>query len=658
MSHAIVLPDDNFDAWLNVTKAYAQAFEKTAVIRSPAGNDLNRYHTITAVAVPKMWFNDAPLDHIRRAYPLVVRVDVITASTPAQLQAELTKRIDAKDRYGEKLNTPQHLFERFILTYPTKYRPARITRRFSTSTDGNPDTYEGIDINTQDGEEILCASTGTVVKVVSTKDSLNYGAYIQIATTIEGITYTTTYGGLKDIKVTANTPIKVGAVIGKATDDAVKLVVQSSAGGLSEFKLPNVVDPTLFVYWANMRLRPTGSLRVRAKPAATDDVKILATLTTSDLVETQEPHGRILAKVGVLNQWIKIRRAGVDEAYCAAEFLRAVSLDENTGGSAVVLDPILRGTKLTGINLDLDNPAGNPDPAVLAGMGWVRLKFNVSRNPNFPSHDEQRAFGNQDVNFTYNRYLPYLQACQRAGLKVIMILGHQTYGEGGGFTWESLNDDRWRTFFTPNFLNIVKQTAQIFKDKNLIHAYQIWNEQDTLPQHIRSAIPVKPEIYGYLLSETIKTIRSVDSKTLIITGGLVTGAGKGLEYINTAFRNMPSNIRPDGIGFHAYGNGPAGNPFTVHGDLASAVNHIRQALPTKPVWITEWGVLGQQGNDGLESGVSQYVGAFYNQIKTQLSGKVACAVWYGYGDGMDDGYGLVNFGKQRRQSLFDAFLKA
>ena len=657
MSHALVLPDNNFDAWLAVTKAYAQAFEKTAVIRSPAGNDLNRYHTITAVNPPKMWFNDAPVDHIRRAYPLVVRIDVINASTPAQLQAELTKRIDAKDRYGEKTNTPQHLFERFTLTYPTKHRPARITRRFSTSTDGNPDTHEGIDISTEEDVDIFCAAGGTVVKV-SANDVLNYGAYIQIATVLDGVTYTTTYGGLKEIKVSTNTVVKVGAVIGKAAGNIVKLVVQSSAGGLSEFKLPNVVDPTLFIYWANMRLRPTGSLRIREKPAATEDVKILGTLTSSDLIETTEPHGRVLAKVGVPNQWIKIRRAGVEEAYCAAEFLRAVSLDDEGSNGVIVLDPILRGTKVTGVNLDIDNPAGNPDPAVLAGMGWVRLKFNVSRNPNFPPSDEQRAFGNQDVNFTFNRYLPYLQACQRAGLKVILILGHQTYGEGGGFTWESLTDDSWRTFFTPRFLNIVKQTAQIFKDKNLIHAYQVWNEQDTLPQNIRSALPLKPDFYGYLLSETIKTIRSVDSKTLIITGGLVTGAGSGLNYINTAFRNMPSNIRPDGIGFHAYGNGPVGNPFTVHGDLVTAVNHLRQALPTKPIWITEWGVLGQQGNDGLAGGVSQYVSAFYNEIKTKLAGKVACAVWYGYGDGMDDGYGLVNFGGQRRQNVFDAFLKA
>ena len=207
------------------------------------------------------------------------------------------------------------------------------------------------------------------------------------------------------------------------------------------------------------------------------------------------------------------------------------------------------------------------------------------------------------------------------------------------------------------FINIVKQTAQIFKDKNLIHAYQIWNEQDTLPQNIRSALPLKPAIYGHLLSESIKAIRAIDQKTLIITGGLVTGAGSGLIYIKEAFNNMPSNIRPDGVGFHAYGNGPAGNDFTIHGDLVTAVNHLRQALPTKPIWITEWGVLGQQGNDGLADRVSGYVRAFYNEINTRLAGKVACAVWYGYGDGMDDGYGLVTFGGQRKQPLYDTFLK-
>ena len=47
ISHAIVVPDRDFTQWFEVLRPYLKAFDRVAVIRSPAGNVLNRYRTIT-----------------------------------------------------------------------------------------------------------------------------------------------------------------------------------------------------------------------------------------------------------------------------------------------------------------------------------------------------------------------------------------------------------------------------------------------------------------------------------------------------------------------------------------------------------------------------------------------------------------------------------
>ena len=77
ISHAFVLPDHNFYEWLETLRPYLEKFERVAVVRSPAGNNLNRFRNVTAVEAPLTWWQDSALTHIRRIYPSVVMVDVI-----------------------------------------------------------------------------------------------------------------------------------------------------------------------------------------------------------------------------------------------------------------------------------------------------------------------------------------------------------------------------------------------------------------------------------------------------------------------------------------------------------------------------------------------------------------------------------------------------
>src|SRR5690349_6330774 len=66
ISHAFVLPNDNFEAWFQAIRPYKSKFPRVAVVRSPRGNALNRYRSVSAVAAPQTWIQDDPAAHIRR----------------------------------------------------------------------------------------------------------------------------------------------------------------------------------------------------------------------------------------------------------------------------------------------------------------------------------------------------------------------------------------------------------------------------------------------------------------------------------------------------------------------------------------------------------------------------------------------------------------
>ncbi len=620
-------------------------FERVAVVRGPSGNNLNRFHTVTAIEVPNVWFGNDALQHIRRAYPMVVRVDLIRVDTPQALKQELDQRVRADDRYGETRNNPKHIFERFVLEWPTSTRPARIKRKFSTSSDRDPDVHEGLDITATPGGAVRAGFAGRVKQIVTANDRLNYGAYVQISTTLDGVEHVVTFTNLRDIQVSQGQTVTADTAIANAAGDTIKLVVQRAEGGLQGFKLPNVVNPTDMIYWADLRLRPTvAELNVRDAPGMHGDV--VGIVRSSDLIEPFEGFGRTLAKVQRQDQWLRVRFGRARQAYSAAWLLEARGQDDSPAA--------FEGVNVPGMNLDVDNPVGTPDPNQLKNLGWVRFLYNVSLNPTRPEGDPNR-YGNTDLDFTFRRFLPVLQRYVDVGLKIILVFTHQTFGEGQGYVWPQMDSNRWRDL-TAKYANIVGRIAEQFRGRDVVFAYQIWNEQDTKPEHARAAVPIPPADYAHLLAETIKAIRQRDSTTKIITGGHVTGPGDGPIYLRQVFNALPGGIRPDGVAFHPYGRGPLGHPFTSFGAITESVRIWSDFLPGKPVWITEWGILNAQGNDSIAAQASTYATGFLNDLNS-FPGGVAAACWYAWGDGMDNGYGLVRSNGTPRQPLYDAYLR-
>ncbi len=633
ISHALVLPDRDFLNWLDAAQTYQDSFPRVAIIRSPAGNDLNRFRNVSAVQAPQVWLNDDALYHIRRIYPSVVLVDIIRASTPAQLRQILQARIDAQDRYGEQESSP-HLDERFILSWPSDALPARISVPFDASIGPNH-RNEGLDIDAPTGTTIRAAVSGQVVVAATEPTSQGYGSYVQIATEHQGVKYQVMHTQLRQILVRSGQQIQAGDPLGISDWDSIKLIVQAAGHGLSGYPLPDVVDPTPLIYWNTLRLRPTDDgLRLRERPGTEFD--ILDKVNTDDDLETQEPHGRTLAKVGREGQWINVRIPNGKIGYAAAWFLDAIAPE------------LVDRMRMTGVNLDLDHPLGHPSPARLGRLGWLRFVYNVSYDP------DTGRFGSTDIGKAYARYKPFIEQYARAGYRVIVVFSHQTYGEGAGFNWDQMNDSQWRDL-TQTYVSIVREIARQYAGTHLVHAYQIWNEQDAVPD-AGSSVPMPVGNYAFLLSETIRAIRGVDLQVEIITGGHTGGPVKGAAYAQATMRALPPGIRPDGVAFHPYGRGTGKDaPYTQFGHIDDSIRAFSNALPGTALWITEWGVLDNPALPAQE--VSDYAADMVGYVRLHHPGKVAAMVWYAWAKGMHNAYGLVSTNDQPIQPLYDTFLK-
>ena len=417
ISHAFVLPDRNFHEWLAALRPYLAKFERVAVVRSPAGANLNRYRNVTAVDAPLTWWQESALTHIRRVYPSVVMVDVIDVDAPEALSPIVRRRVANNDRYGELEREPQHIFQRFALEWPTSARPMATLARFNADEEVGA-LHRSLDILTHEDAEILCAAAGKVIAV---------GDGIQVESTVDGEPWITTYDGVKRRHVALGDELETGQVMAKAAGGELRLTVQQPpAGGISLLGWDNVMNPRDYIYIPQLRVRPLAdNLRVRKLPGA--NASIVGHVFSWHLLEPQEHHGRAIEKIGVDGSWLKVRSVSGIEGYAAARYLRATTLQEGREAFPRV-NPI-------GVNLDIFHPLGKPAADRLGAMGWVRFGYNVSN-----------LRGSEDIEAAFNRYLPHVEAYRKAGYRVVFTTSHQTYGEGKAefWPWSQMTDAKWQ----------------------------------------------------------------------------------------------------------------------------------------------------------------------------------------------------------------------
>jgi hypothetical protein len=642
ISHAFVLPDKNFHEWFQALQDYRATFDRVAVIRDPGGNDLNPYRNVTAVAAPKVWLQDDPLLHIRRIYPQVVRVDVVQAQTPAELTTILEQRIKADDRYGETLNHDDHLHDRFVLAFPTTHQPMQILATFTPvdeATGGAEDNI-GIHIASRAGAQVIASAAGEVTRTWAGQGAgdLGIGNYVQVTTQYDIHPFVVTYGNLDAVSLPPGRMVSVGDKLGTAQGDRFLLMVQAPESG-SAHRIPNVIDPLPLIYINNFRVQPTVA-KLNVRSIASTDGDRVGSVTPSDRLISKEPHGRVLAKLGQADKWLRIRLPNGEEGHAAAWFLQATQYKR----LQITVNPV-------GVNLDARHALGTPPPDQLGDMGWVRFGYNV--NAGRQSTDADTA---AQIKEAYELYAPLCEQYAKAGYKVIMTTSHQTYGEGKDqyWPWGNLQEADWFDLAI-KFADVMDAITRQYAGKGLIHAWQLWNEQDA-ETGAEASVAMTPEIYGGFCSRVEPSIRANDNEVLVLTGGLKSGPDTGTAYIRTAMNHLAAGVTFDGIAFHPYGRGANHMRYAIYGKLDESIAKYSAVLPGKPLWITEWGVLN--ANQESPADIAAYALDVIKHVKTNHSETVASLVWYAWAESMHNGYGIVDRQSRPRPPLTEQFLKA
>lgn len=405
-----------------------------------------------------------------------------------------------------------------------------------------------------------------------------------------------------------------------------------SAAGLTAFR--SSPAPSAPAMPAVVYVRPKeDGLRIREQPRDGHPIGQVDLSTVLKSLETPDATG---AKIGRQGEWLNVRAQDGTSGYVAA--WRIIQADPP--------QPIARpaGGNIIGINLDQFHPLGSPDPARFQGLGWVRFGYNVSMGR-----------GSQDIDAALSLYRPLAERYARAGFKVMFCFTHQTYGEGREefWPWPAMTDEKWRRL-TDRFADMINRIANQFARQGLVHAWQIWNEQDA-PIGASDSVPMSARSYAHLLGRSLQAIRAADSKPAVITGGHTGGPGPGSGYARATIAALAGSALPDGIAYHPYGRGPhSSTRYADFGDIREALNAYLSVMPNRPVWISEWGALDQEDDDSAD--VANHAAEFAETINREYAGRVAALMWDAWAMGIHNAYGVVNRSDPPLQPLYERFL--
>lgn len=246
----ILLPKQDYWTWIQACKEYVLTFGAN-ITADPetAARYMEPRQVVSFPLVPDGYPETGDLQAWFGAHHPAVRLDPIEAATPEALQAELQKRVEEKDRYGQA----RHAFK---LLWPTDF-PV-ITQRFGA----NPRIYrrwdlpghEGVDIRALHNGNIYACADGTVSDVWPHAWGHPYGIHVRLRHR-DG--YRTIYAHLRKPLVSVGEVVKAGQLIGKAdstgnsTGTHLHLTLKrDGATERGETTYPrDILDPTPYLVW-------------------------------------------------------------------------------------------------------------------------------------------------------------------------------------------------------------------------------------------------------------------------------------------------------------------------------------------------------------------------------------------------------------------------
>lgn len=334
----------------------------------------------------------------------------------------------------------------------------------------------------------------------------------------------------------------------------------------------------------------------------------------------------------------RVARRVIDELHPGTAMPRLTPLAKQKMDAVVQL-PVLE----CGMNIQPHDGIGWPTiPVEFSRFKWVRFPY-ISSPVHFPS-----------VEASFNFFDPVIEAYNRLGVKIILVMGHEMYGEGAGWVWPQMNSESWKAF-RPQFVAVADKVIRRYGNK--IHAYEIWNEGDVGPNN-PSAVAFPPADYAPLLNSVSNTVRTFAEKSKVVLGGLVNSVNVSAQYVKTV-KSTLGKLPVDAIGVHPYGQGSPNDKtvFSRFGDIDNYVKVMNTAAPGVPLWLTELGALGTH-DPAYWDDVALYIKNMYGFLKT-MADKAPVAVWYAWSDGMDMAQktnGLVKIDGSKKPYVYDAFM--
>ena len=299
----------------------------------------------------------------------------------------------------------------------------------------------------------------------------------------------------------------------------------------------------------------------------------------------------------------------------------------------------------TGMNVNPDAPHSDPvDSGELKGMDWTRWVFKLAARHNVAERS--------DINAAFKQFDPLVKKYIDQDVKSLIVLNQETVWANA--PWNGNND--WGTFGN-ELAKVARQIAERYAKYGEKVGYEIWNEGD-LPNNPAS-VYVPPEQFALVLQRTAQAIREVSPDSPLIFGGLASGPGKGIPYLQKCLAAMGGTWPVDGIGIHPYGRWGSKAPFDwgkQFGTLDDAFAQYRQAFGNFPLWITEIGVAAD--NDiGPEyyAEIGEYIRDVYKTVAAKYVRQVPVLIWFAWSDLMRNA-GVVNNRGERKAKVYEAFV--